>query len=152
MPDKLAKAALSHDERERFNMDITKSMISEWIKKLNEAENSRPHRTVEETIAAIDSLMAPDSKFRYNKEPFHDRKTERKGEKVLFTMISDYHRTLETIIIDPPYAAFEWIMTGTISGKRIEIHACSVLECNTDGLFKQGTVYIDNAQWTSPKS
>jgi len=130
-------------------MKITRTMISELIKNINEAENSRPHHTVEETIAAIDSVCAPDFEGRLNKEPFHDRETERQAEKWLFTSIPDYHRTIERTIIDPPYAAFEWIMRGTFDDKRVEIHGCSVLECNEDGLLKRGTVYVDTTQFPS---
>ena len=124
-------------------------MISELLKKLNEAENSRPHNTVEETIAAIDSVLAPDFECRTNKEPFHDRETERQFEKWLFTNIPDYNRTIGRTVIDPPYVAFEWIMRGTIDDKRVEVHGCSVAECNEDGLAKRGTLYVDTAQLPS---
>ena len=130
-------------------MDITKDMIRKLIKNINEAENSRPRHTVGETIAAIDSVCAPDFEGRLNNEPFHDRETERQVEKWLFTSIPDYNRTIERTIIDPPYAAFEWIMRGTIDDKRVEVHGCSVAECNEDGLAKRGTVYADTAQLPS---
>jgi hypothetical protein len=130
-------------------MNITRNMISELIKNINEAENSRPHHTVEETIAAIDSVCAPDFEVRSNKGPFHDRETERQFEKWLFTSMPDYNRTIERTIIDPPYATFEWIVRGTIDDKRVEIHGCSVIECNDGGLLKRGTVYVDTDQFPS---
>ena len=127
-------------------MSITRNMISELIENINEAENSRPYHTVEETIAAIDSVCAPDFEGSLNKEPFHNRETERQTEKWLFNMIPDYHRTIGRTIIDPPYASFEWTMTGTIDDKDVEIHGCSILECDENGLLKRGTVYSDTAQ------
>lgn len=131
-------------------MDITRDMVKKMLKNLNAAENSRPHRTVEETIAAIDSVCAPDFKVSHNNDHFHDREKERELEKWLFTMIPDYNRTIELTIIDPPHAAFEWIMRGTVDNKPVEIHGCSVLECSEDGLLKQGTGYGDTSQFPSP--
>jgi hypothetical protein len=132
-------------------MSVTKNMIEELIRKLNKAENSRPSSTVEATIAAIDTVCAPDFEGRSNKEPFHDRETERQGERMLFNTIPEYHRTIGRRIIDPPFAAFEWKISGTLNGAPIEINGCSVLECNDDGLLRRGTVYVDTAQFPSPQ-
>ena len=68
-------------------MAVTRIMIEELIRKINEAENSRPNCTVEETIAACDVICAPDFEGRLNSEPFHDRETERQGERMLFTSL-----------------------------------------------------------------
>ena len=131
-------------------MAVTRSMIEETLKKLNEAENSRPNCTVEETIAAIDAVCAPDCEGRLNKEPFHDRETERQGERMLFTNIPDYHRSIWRTVIDPPFVAFEWKMTGTNNDAPIEIQGCSIVEINEDGMLWRGTVYIDTAQFPFP--
>ena len=133
-------------------MDITRDMIQKLLKNINDAENSRPHHTVEETISAIDSICAPDFEFRRNKGPFNNRETLREFEKWLFTIIPDYNRTIGQTIIDPPYFSFEWIMRGTIDNKGVEIHGCSMLECNEDGLLKRGTVYVDTTQFPTQKS
>lgn len=127
-------------------MTVTKAMIENLIDKLNAAENNRPNSTVEETIASIDAVCAPDFQGRLNNQPFHDRETERQGERMLFTMIPDYHRTIAMKVIDPPYAAFEWIITGTVNGESFESVGCSIGECSEDGLLKKGTVYCDMAQ------
>jgi hypothetical protein len=131
-------------------MTVTRNMIEELLKNLNTAENSRPNYTVEETIKAIDTVCAPDFEGKLNKEPFHDRETERQGERLLFTIIPDYHRTIEQTIIDPPYAAFEWKISGTLNGTPSEINGCSIIECNEDGLLKRGTVYMDTSQLPLP--
>jgi len=131
-------------------MDITRDMIKKMLQNLNAAENSRPHSTVEETIAAIDAVCAPDFKVSHNNMSFHDREKERELEKWLFTMIPDYNRTIELTIIDPPHVAFEWIIRGTVDNKQVEIYGCSVIECSEDGLFKRGTGYVDPAQFPSP--
>ena len=65
-------------------MDITEDMIKKLIKNLNAAENSRPYRTVEETIAAIDSVCAPDFKVSHNNAHFHDREKEREIDTLSF--------------------------------------------------------------------
>lgn len=51
-------------------MAVTRTMIEELIRKLNEAENNRPNTTVEETIAAIDAICAPGFEGRSNRGPF----------------------------------------------------------------------------------
>ncbi len=131
-------------------MAVTRSMIEELIRKLSEAENSRPNCTVEETIAAVDSVCAPDFEGRLNREPFHDRETERQGERMLFSMMPDYHRTVGRVIIDPPFVAFEWKISGTLNGAPAEMEGCSILECNEDGMLRRGTVYTDTAQFPFP--
>ena len=127
-------------------MNVTREMINDLISNLNEAENSRPHNSIEETISAIDALCDPDCEGRSNNEPFHNREMERQFEKLLFSRIPDYVRTIGRTIIDPPYASFEWILRGTIDDKQVEVHGCSVFECNDDGLLKRYTVYVDPAQ------
>lgn len=128
-------------------MSVTRNMIVELLKKLNDAENSRPDSTVEKTISAIDSLCAPDFEIRSNNGPFNNREAERGFERWLFTEIPDYNRTIEQTVIDPPYFSFEWILRGTVDNKGVEIHGCSILECNEDGLLKRGTVYVDTSQF-----
>ena len=128
-------------------MAVTRIMIEELVRKLNEAENSRPNTTVEETVAAIDAVCAPDFQGRLNNQPFHDREIERQGERMLFTVIPDYHRTIGQTVIDPPFVAFEWKITGSHNDTTIEMQGCSIGEINEDGLLKRGTVYVDTAQF-----
>ena len=130
-------------------MTVTKSMIEKLINNINAAENNRPNRTVEETIASIDAVCAPDFQGKHNNGPFHDRAAERQAEKMLFSLIPDYERTIGKKVIDPPYVAFEWIMTGTVNGKSIEVQGCSVAECSEEGLLKTGIVYFDPTQLPS---
>jgi hypothetical protein len=133
-------------------MTVTREMIEELIRKLNEAENSRPNCTVEETIAAIDNVCAPDFQGKANSGVFHDREMERQGERWLFTSIPDYHRIIERSVIDPPFAAIEWTITGTPNdiNTPIETKGCSILECDEEGKVKAGTVYFDTAQIPKP--
>jgi hypothetical protein len=128
-------------------MAVTRKMIKGLLRKLNEAENSRPNRTVEETIAAIDAVCTPDSQGRLNNQPFHDRETERQNERMLFTAIPDYHRTIGLTVIDPPFVAFEWKIEGTHNDAPIEVQGCSIVEINEKGLLRRGTVYLDTAQF-----
>jgi hypothetical protein len=119
-------------------------MIEELIRKINEAENMRPGATVEETIAAIDAVCARDFQGRLNGGEFHDRATERQGERMLFSSLPDYQRSIEMKIIDPPFAAFEWTITATRSAVPVNIKGCSIVECDEDGMLRRGMVFVDN--------
>ena len=130
-------------------MAVTREMIEEAIRNLNQAENSRPNSTVEDTIAAVDAVCAPDFQGRLNNQPFHDRETERQSERMLFNMITDYHRDIEQTIIDPPFVAFTWRIKGTARGKAIDAQGCSVGEISTEGKLRRGSVYSDSAQYAS---
>ena len=81
-------------------------MIEETLKKLNEAENNRSNTTVDETINAFQAVMAHDVKGWDSRGHIIDRETELQIERNLFTMLPDYHRTIERMIIDPPFIAF----------------------------------------------
>jgi hypothetical protein len=130
-------------------MPVTRDMIEELIRKINKAENIRPTCTVEETISAIDAVCAPDFEGRFNAGSFHNREAERQGERMLFSRLPDYHRTIERRIIDPPFAAFEWTITGTQNGVPVKVKGCSIVECNNVGMLRRGMVFLDTAQLPS---
>lgn len=129
---------------------VTREMINNLIQRLNEAENSRPNLSVEDTILRIDAVCAPDFQGQLNRSSFHDREMERQTEKRLFGICPDYHRTIDQVVIDPPFVAFEWTMTGTFNGVPREIRGCSVGECDERGLLRRGSVYMDMAQLNTP--
>jgi hypothetical protein len=131
-------------------MAVTREMIEELVLKLNEAENNRSNTTVEDTVAAIDRVMAEDVEGWNPHGHVPDRETERQTERWLLESIPDYHRTILTKIIDPPYAAFNYIIKGTLSGSPFEIKGCSILECNEEGKIHRHWVYFDTAQMPRP--
>lgn len=130
-------------------MTVTRKMIEELIQKINKAENIRPHSTIEETVSAIDAVCAPDFKGSLNGGPLHDREAERQSETMLFSMLIDYHRSIGKVIIDPPFAAFEWAISGTVKGIPIKVNGCSVIECDEKGMLRLGRVYVDTTQLSS---
>jgi hypothetical protein len=127
-------------------MAVTREMIEELLRKLNEAENNRPNTTVEETIAAVDTVMAEDVEGWNPQGHVPNRETERQTERWLFGLISDYHRTILRKIIDPPYVAFDAKITGTLNNSPFEFKGCSILECNEEGKIQRYWVYLDTAQ------
>jgi steroid delta-isomerase-like uncharacterized protein len=131
-------------------MSVTRKMIEETLKVLNEAENMRPNTTVEGTIAAIDETMAPEVEG-WNPRRGHtpNRAAERRAEGVLFEVIQDYHRTFERIVADPPFAAFDWKISGTSGGKALEIFGCSIGEFNEQGKILRYWLYMDPSQLPS---
>jgi hypothetical protein len=130
-------------------MSVTRDMIEELIRKINKAENVRPSASVEETIAAIDAVCAPDFQGRLNGSAFHDRATERQGERMLFSSMPDYQRSIEMKIIDPPFAAFEWTIAATRNGVPVRIKGCSIVECDEDGMLRRAMVFVNNSQLTN---
>ncbi len=127
-------------------MPVTRDMIEELIGKINGAENMRPGATVEETIAAIDAVCAPDFQGRLNGGAFHGRETGRQSERMLFSGFPDYHRSMERTVIDPPLAAFEWTITATRKGVPVKIKGCSIVECDDDGMLRRAMVFVDTSQ------
>ncbi|MHA1472063.1 MAG: hypothetical protein ACTSQW_03070 [Promethearchaeota archaeon] len=109
-------------------MAVTREIIEETLKKLNEAENNRPNTTVEETIAGIDAVSAVDVEGWKNGVHAPNREAERQGERVLFGIMADYHRDFEKVIIDPPYVAVTWKITGTWGDKPAELVGCSIMD------------------------
>ena len=98
-------------------MAIDRTGIQAFLKRLNEAENSRPNVTVDETIARVDAVMADDVEGWTNGVYKPNREAERQGERMLLGAMADYHRNIERIVIDPPFAAFTWKIKGTSWGK-----------------------------------
>jgi oligopeptide/dipeptide ABC transporter ATP-binding protein len=68
------------------------------------------------------------------------------SEISLYSAIPDYHRIIEHIVIDPPYAAFDWTITGTVFGEPTEMKGCSIVEFNSEGKEQRAWVYY----YTSP--
>ena len=123
-----------------------RTRIERVLKHLNEAENRRPNVSVVETIAGIDAVMAADVEGWHNGVHVPNREAERQGERILFELIADYHRDFERVIIDPPFAAFTWRISGTAGDKALEVFGCSVLEINVEGKVRRYWLYLDSSQ------
>ena len=90
--------------------------IRDLIARLNEIENGAGAHGVDATIAGIDAVLSDDWMGSNNGAPIHDRIEERTSERALFTAFPDYHRSIDQLIVDPPFVAFQWTMTGTNTG------------------------------------
>jgi hypothetical protein len=95
---------------------------------LNLAENDRPASTVDATIAGIDAVHSDDYEGWANGSHLPDREAARKAERVLYEALTDYHRTFDRVIIDPPFASVAWTIIGTIQSAHIEVQGCSNVE------------------------
>jgi hypothetical protein len=105
---------------------VTRTQIENLIRRINEAENARPIRTVEETIADIDTLMEAGVEGWTNGEHHPNRSVEREFERALFGLLDDYHRDIGRILIDPPFASFEW--SGESPKRNLVISGRSIAE------------------------
>jgi hypothetical protein len=120
---------------------VTREQIENLIKRINEAENARPNRTVEETIADIDALMEAGVEGWTNGEHHPNRSVEREFERALFGFLDDYHRDIGRIIIDPPFASFEW--RGGSTKHNLVISGCTIMEASEAGLMARYWIYFD---------
>lgn len=127
-------------------MPIGRAVVEKTLKSLNEAENSRPRSSVEETVARIDAVMAENVEGWHNGVHVPNREAERQGERALFGVMTDYHRDFEQVVIDPPFAAFTWKIKTTVRGKSLEVLGCSVGELDDNGKIRRYWLYIDSAQ------
>ena len=112
---------------------IDRSRIASALRSLNEAENARPVTTVEEVSTKIDAIMAPDVEGLRNGAYVPDRETEREVERKAFGALTDYHRTIERTIIDPPFACIGWTIRGTFEGNEVSAPGSSIFEFNDEG-------------------
>ncbi len=127
-------------------MLIDRTVVEKALKRLNEAENRRPRASIEETIAGIDAVMAADVEGWKNGVHAPNREAERQGERILLDVVTDYHRDIERIVIDPPFGVFTWRITGTARGKSLEVLGCSVFEINDEGKIQHYWLYTDSGQ------
>ncbi|WP_375286050.1 nuclear transport factor 2 family protein [Sphingomonas sp.] len=122
--------------------------IESALHRLNAAENSRPTATVEEISSKIDQIMAPDVEGWRNGAHVSSREAEREVEKKAFGALTDYHRTFEKMLIDPPLATITWTIRGTFAGKPVEAPGCSTFEFNDEGRARKYWMYFDPAHFS----
>ncbi|MBI1194132.1 MAG: hypothetical protein GC205_13315 [Bacteroidetes bacterium] len=111
----------------------TREQIASALRNLNAAENARPETGVEVVSTKIDAIMAPDVEGWRNGVYVPDRATEREVERKSFGALTDYHRTIERTIIDPPFASIGWTIRGTFEGKEVSAPGSSIFEFNDSG-------------------
>lgn len=122
---------------------VTREQIESVVRRINEIENARPTHSVDETIAAIDSVMARGVEGWSNNEHRQNRAAERKIEWVLFEFLDDYHRDIERAVIDPPFVSFAWRIKS--AWRNLDMPGCTILEVNEAGLIVCYWIYPDPA-------
>jgi hypothetical protein len=122
---------------------VTREQIEKLIRRINEVENARPTRTVEETVADIGKLIAPSAEGWTNGQRIPSISAEREFERALFGLLDDYHRDIERIVIDPPFVSFAWCMKS--AKRNLEAQGCSNIEVDEAGLILRSWMYFDPA-------
>lgn len=122
---------------------VTREQIESVVWRITEIENARPAHSVDETITAIDLVMACGVEGWSNSEHRPNRFAERKIERVLFEFIDDYHRDIKLIVIDPPFVSFSWRIRS--AKRNLDMPGCSILEINEAGLLTRYLIYCDPA-------
>src|SRR3546814_13921846 len=87
--------------------------------------------------------MAPDVHGWRGGTPVSNRAAEREVERVAFGTLTDYHRTFDILLIEPPYASLRWTIRGTFQGKAIVAPGASFFKLNEDGLVCESWMHID---------
>jgi hypothetical protein len=126
---------------------VRREQIASALRRLNEAENSRPHATVEEVSSGIDKVMSPNVEGWRNGVHVPNRAAEREVERLAFGALADYNRTFDRVIIDPPLASLGWTIRGSFQGKPVVAPGCSQFEFGDDGLVRRYWLYFNPADF-----
>jgi hypothetical protein len=126
---------------------LSRETIADALRRLNEAENSRPQSTVEETSDRIDKIMSPDVHGWRNGVFVPNRAAEREGERIGFGALPDYHRDFDHMVIDPPFACITWKIRGTSQGAPVVAPGSSQFEFGEDGLVRRYWMYTNPADF-----
>ena len=127
---------------------VSRQTIEDALRRLNAAENARPHSTVEETSAGIDKVMSPKVHGWRNGVHVPDRAGERAAEKIGFGALADYHRDLHRIVIEPPMACMDWTIQGSFNGKAVVARGSSIFRFGEDGLVEEYWMYTNPADFS----
>ncbi len=122
---------------------VTREQIEKLVRRINEVENARPSRTVEETIADISTLIATSAEGWINGKRLPSIAAEREFERALFGLIDDYHRDIERIVIEPPFVSFAWCLKS--AKRNLEAQGCSIIEADEAGLISRSWMYFNPA-------
>ena len=122
---------------------VTREQIENLIRGMIEIENARSICTVDEIVAGISALLAPNSEGWVNGKHIPDRSTKNKLNRALFELIDDYHRDVDHLVIDPPFVSFAWHMKS--AKHNFEAHGCSIFEVDEAVLISRLWMYFDPA-------
>ena len=122
---------------------VSREQIENLIRHLNEVENARPSRTVEETVADIGKLIAHNAEGWINGQRLESIAAEREIERALYGILDDYHRDIERIVVDPPFVSFAWVIRSV--RRNLESSGCSIIEVNDTVQILHSWMFFDPA-------
>lgn len=124
------------------------------ILRANAAENELANIGVDGVMAAWAAINHPQCESSANGSRFRTRAQIDESDRGIYTAFPDYHRTVHTIVVEPPFASFRWTMTGTqravlrgwpLAGGPIWMAGQSMAEFE-DGLLRRSWVSLSAPQ------
>jgi len=103
----------------------------------NRAENDLVRLGVEGVLAAWDGIISRDCEGATPGQPLRPHAEIREEDRAFYGAFPDYHRTFHDILVESPFAAVRWTMTGTqtgpfggmpASGQRMRMSGMSLFE------------------------
>ena len=122
---------------------VTRNLIEEQIRKLSEIENDRPNQSADEITMKLSALLAENIEGWINGKHISGRSTVDELDQELYELLDDYHRDINHLFIDPPFASFDWCMKS--AKHNLEVQGCSIVEFDRAGLQLRFWMYFDPA-------
>ena len=91
--------------------------IREAIMRAFRAGNDIANIGVEGVLRAWDEVIAPSCEGKSPGQPFRPISEIRKVDAAFYAAFPDYHRTYHAVVVDLPFAAVHWTITGTQTGE-----------------------------------
>ncbi len=86
--------------------------IREALMRANRAENDLANLGVEGVLSVWDEILAPNYECSVNGQ-ISGRAETLEGDRALFAAFPDCRRAIHELVVEPPFAAYRWTMTGT---------------------------------------
>jgi hypothetical protein len=122
---------------------VSREQIEKLIKQLNDIENARPLLAVDAVVEGLSRLMSADTEVWANGRHIVGRSGADELDRALFELVDDYHRDIEHMVIDPPFASFTWRMRS--AKRNFEALGCSMMKINEVGLISCAWMFFDPA-------
>ena len=124
---------------------VSADSIRETIEALNRAENT--DNVPAEKSTAISALHSAKWEGWANGHRTATRAQEIAREARLFGIFPDYLRTIELVLVDPPFATILWRITGTAvtNGFELDMTGSSTLEFDQDARILRSWVHTGQA-------
>ncbi len=122
---------------------VTRELIQNQIRRLNEIENNRPNLSADKIAAKLSALLAENIEGWINGKHISGRSTVDELDRALYELVDDYHRDINRLVIDPPFVSFGWCIKS--AKLNIEAQGCSIVEFDGAGLQVRFWMYFDPA-------